>query len=360
MAGEIPGISNNRAQMPSFVDNLQTLTKSLVNTEKGTEQVKLVASLLADASLNITGPKVSTKDAPGATSTGATNVPALDNPGDVKNLQANLEKLIAYLQLDNDERQAELARERIETQKDSLSSEHKDRSEKIEKSLKDMDKAAEAAKRNRIFGWIMAAIAVVAAVVMSVASMGVAVGPCIGAVLAVGAMVLQETGAMDTITEKLAKALEDAGMGSNQAKMWASIIITAAILVASLAAGGIGSAAQGASSAAQNLSKTAETIMKLAQSAQKWVSGAQKVMTAGTLVSNTVGAVETFNAGKSQAELTETEKYMQIIRQQLEESEEELQAILEMLQNNIGQLAELLSSETNTMDEIASKIGAMA
>lgn len=356
MAGEIPGVSNTRPQMPSYVDQLSTQTKAMVNTEKGTEQIKLVASLLADTSLNITGPRINTKETPGTVSTGATNIPALDNPADPKNVEANLEKLIAYLQLDNDERQAELARERINTQKETLASEHKDRTDKISESLKKMDDAAKTAKLNRIFGWIMAAVAVIAAVVLSVASGGVATGAVIGAVLAVGSMVMQETGAMDKLTEELAKALEKAGMSSNQAKMWAAIIITTAILVASLAAGGIGSGA----GKVKELTGIGKLIQEVAQSAQKYVSAASKVMGAANIVSNAVGAVDNFEAGKSQAELTETEKFLQIIRQQLEESEEELQAILEMLQSNIGQLAELLASETNTMNEIASKMGSMA
>ena len=58
---------------------------------------------------------------------GATNIPVLDNPDDVKAKEADLAKLIAYLQLDNQDRQTEMAKDRIDMQKAGLDTEQKDR-----------------------------------------------------------------------------------------------------------------------------------------------------------------------------------------------------------------------------------------
>ena len=84
------------------------------------------------------------------------------------------------------------------------------------------------------------------------------------------------------------------------------------------------------------------------------------VIGAASTVSSGVGAYQGYKAGMSQADLTETEKFMAIMQQRLDEAEEELQAILEQIQSLVGQIAQLLSSETDTVNEIAMQMGQMA
>ena len=72
---------------------------------------------------------------------GATNVPVLDNPDDAKAKEADLTKLMAYLQLDNQERQTQMAKDRIDMQKEGLDTEQKDRMKQIDESIKKMEKA---------------------------------------------------------------------------------------------------------------------------------------------------------------------------------------------------------------------------
>ena len=79
-----------------------------------------------------------------------------------------------------------MARDRIATNKDSFAKEHEHRTEKINKSIADMDKAEKSRKASRIFGWLMAAVAVIVAVVACVATGGLAIGPLVGALVAVG------------------------------------------------------------------------------------------------------------------------------------------------------------------------------
>ena len=107
---------------------------------------------------------------------GATNIPVLDNPDDVKAKEADLAKLIAYLQLDNQDRQTEMAKDRIDMQKAGLDTEQKDRMKQIDESIKKMEKAERAAKLSRIFGWIGAILAVAAAAVLTVVTGGLAAG----------------------------------------------------------------------------------------------------------------------------------------------------------------------------------------
>lgn len=335
---------NRQVQLP---DNAGTLNKGLGLSSKASEIVNQAMSLLGNAGVKIQN-AVRT-DSTG-TPTGATGVPVLDNPDDQAAAEANLERLIAFLQLDNDERQAQLAQERIETLKNSLKSEHDGRAKKIQKSLDDMKKAYESQTRNKIFGWLMTALAVVAAVVACVATGGLATGAVVAAGIALTCQVLNETGVMEKLTDKLAEGLEKLGMSKEAAKVVAQVAVTVAIVAASIAAGNIGSVAG-------NVSQAVKAAMEVIRPIVSITTG---VMGGISLVSGAVGAVDSYRSGMSEADVKETEKFIAALRQKLEESEEELQQILEMIQNFIGQLADLLSSSTDTGDEIARQIGQMA
>ena len=218
MAGEINSIPAGK--MPSTIDQTADFAKGLGLSDKATETIKNIAALLGGRNVSVnTNPRADGAET--GRPTGSTGVPALDNPADIKQLEQNLEKLLSYIQMDNEERQTAMAKERIDMQKDALDAERNNRSEKIEKSLKDMDKAAESRKASKIFGWLMTALAVVAAVVACIATGGLAVGPVIGAAIAIGCQVLNETGVMDKIVEKLAKGLESLGLSKQASQILA-------------------------------------------------------------------------------------------------------------------------------------------
>ena len=128
------------------VDLAASLSKGLGLSEKATQAVKEVAAILGNRSVNVTAPAASRNET--GTVAGPSGVPVLDNPDDEKAKEADLEKLIAYLQLENSKEQAEAAKSRIDSIKGELELEHKDRKAKMDKSLKDMDEAAKARKRN--------------------------------------------------------------------------------------------------------------------------------------------------------------------------------------------------------------------
>lgn len=343
---EIPGINEQARQRPVYVNQAAEMAKGLGITEKSQTLVKEVAGLLgSERSVRVTSaPSMQTAEV--GTPTGATGVPTLDNPDDAKAKEIDLEKLISYLQLENDEKQAEMARERIEVQKDNLEAQHKQQMEKIQKSLDEMDKAAKTNLLSKIFGWLMAALAVVVAVVACVATGGVAVGAVVGAVIAVGSMVLNETGAMDKIIQGLSDLLQSMGMSKMAADIIASVGVTVALMAASLGS----SAASLGASAANATARLVQTGLTIANT----------VIGVGSTITGGVGAVNNYNAGMASAELTETEKFLALLRQQLEESQEELQAILEQIQNGYQDVVAILSSETDTQKAIAQQLGAMA
>ena len=349
---EVPGINTNSPVRPSFVDQTADMAKGLSLNEKGQALVKEIASLLAtNRSVRISNTPAVQKGETG-TVNGPTGTPALDNPDDAKAKEADLEKLLMYLQLENSEEQAKLAQDRINVQKDSLGKAHEERMKKINESLEKMDKAARSNKASKIFGWLMAAVAVVIAVAACVATGGIAVGPCIGAAIAVGAMILTETGAMDKITEKLAEGLEKLGMSKDAARIVAQVAMALVIMAASLACCGAGAAAA--------VSNTAKTAQLVAQNIQKGADIAMKLLGVVSVVSGGVSAGLNYEAGKTQAEVTETSKVLALLRKQLEDSEEELQKILELIQNVFANLVALLDSETDTQKTIAQQMANMA
>lgn len=359
MAGEIQGINQQAPQRPVYVDQAANLAKGAGLTNSATQAAKEIAALLGGKGVSISAFNTVRTGSAGET-TGATGIPQLDNPADEKALQANLEKLIAYLQLDNEERQAEMAKERIEVQKQTLSNEHSERLNKINESLEKMDEAAKARTASRIFGWLGAIVAVIAAVVTTVVTGGAAAGFAIaGAALAVAALVSSETGLTDKIIEGLAKELEKAGLSKQAAQIVAALAFNIAIIAAS-AGLSVGGLVAGAANAAKAAAAAGQTISATVKAVQSAVTVASTAIGLGGLGSTIGSTVTNYKSQMSNAEVTELEKIMQELQRRLEESEEELKAILEAIQNSTGQIVKLLASETDTQSEIASKIGQMA
>lgn len=354
MPGEIPTINTNVARQASAIDTAAQLAKGLGLSEKATQAVKEVAAILGNRSVNVTAPAASRNET--GTVAGPSGVPVLDNPDDEKAKEADLEKLIAYLQLENSKEQAEAAKSRIDSLKGELEVEHKDRKAKMDKSLKDMDEAAKARKRNSFFGWLMTGLAILGAIVACVATGGVAVGAVIGAGIALTAQILNETGVMEKIVGGLSDALQSLGMSKMAADIVAQVAITAVIIAASVGAGAAG--------AAGKVTELTSALGKILQSAAQAVAPALQIGTGiiglGSTISGGVGAYQSFKAGMSQADVTETEKFLAVIQQKMEEAEEELEKILQMIQDLVGQIAQLLSSQTDTTAEIAMQMGQMA
>ena len=352
MANEINiNTTRTQTQNPAF----EQAAKIAGDSTKANEIVGKALEILAGANVKVTrSDDASVTGAGEKKTTGATNVPALDNPGDIKQLEANLEKLLAYLQLDNEERQTQMAKDRIEIQKDNLETEHKGRMKELQKSFKKMEDAEKSRLASRIFGWLGAIAAVVAAVVVTVVTGGAAAGFAIaGAALAVSALIMNETGAMESLTTKLAEHLQDKyGLSKSQAQLAASLIINISIMVAQLGCS-IGSAV----GAAKAVADTVSTTMKMVQNISTIANTAVGV---GGLASGAATSAFTYRSEDAKADVSELQKFIAMLQQRLEESEEELQIIIEQIQSAIGGIADLIASATDQSAEIAYNIGQMA
>ena len=329
MANEI-NINTNRPQIQSSA--FEQAAKLSGDSTKAKEIVSKALEILAGANVRVTRSDDTSASGVGERkTTGATNVPSLDNPGDAKQLQANLEK------------------------------------EELEKSFKKMEDAEKARMASRVFGWLGAIMAVVAAVVVTVVTGGMAAGFAIaGAAMAVTALVMNETGAMESLTNKLSEHLQEKyGMSKSQAQLAASLIINISIMVAQLGCA-IGSAASAAASAAKAAADaaaagaTAASASTTATTVQSVVTIANTAVSAGGLASGGVNSFFTYRSDDAKADVMELQKFITMLQQRLDESEEELQLIVEQIQSAIGKIADLISSATDQSAEIANNIGQMA
>lgn len=372
----IPGINERAPLRPVFVNNLDELVKGQGLNEKSIHLVKEVAGLLASES----SVRVTNKSSAGGVNAsvgvqnGPTGVPALDNPDDVKAKEVDLEKLISYLQLATDKHQAELAKERIELQKSEMETRHADQKEKLQKSLDEMSKASAMSTFSRVFGWIMAAAAVALAVVASVATGGVAVGALVGAFIAVGMAVANETGATEKLTDAMATGLEKAGLSKQAAQIVAAVTVAAGMIVASAVGGAgitaivnkvIGTAARAGAAVAATATQTGAAVASTAtqvsaKAVHKGLDIGVKLMGLTAVGVGGGASVMGYKATNAQADVSEAEKYLVMIRQHMDESQEELEKILERIQSLYSDIISILGSESDTQNEIARKIGTMA
>ena len=365
MANDISSVGSSAARTPNdIINDIDSKVQKLSggDAEKVKEIYKQVVEILSGENVRVARGGTAGVDGNTETKTGGTTgVPVLDNPDDAKAKEADLAKLIAFLQLDNEERQTEMARSRIETQKATLDVEHKGRMKEINDSIKKMKDAEKAALASRIFGWIGAVLAVAAAVVLTVVTGGAAAGFAIaGAVIAVSSLVLNETGAMDKITEKLAEHLQEKyGMSKSDAQLAASLIINLSIMAVSLGCS-VGGMVSGFTGAVNGVMKLSESALSTAKTVQTAITIANTAVSAGALAAGGVSTAFTKRAEDAKADLMELEKFITMLQQQLDESEEELQQLLQMIESALGRVAELIGSATDTSNEIAEKIGDMA
>ncbi len=369
-------LNTQAPKMQGAADLYGKFTELAGDGTKAKEVVGKALEIIAGSNVKVTrGDDTSPTGVSDKKTNGATSVPSLDNPDAELAREIDLTKLISYLQLDNQERQTEMAKERIEVQKETLDAEQKDRMNQIDESIKKMEKAEKAAKISRIFGWIGAVLSVVAAAVLTVVTGGLAAGFVIaGAAIAVTSLTLSETGAMDKIIEKLADHLQEKyGMSRNDAMLAASLIVNLSIMalqvgcsvvsmVSGIAAAGKAAAdgvALGAKVAGESAKVTATTT-QLARTVQNILTVANTAVATSSLASTGVSTYLNFKSEDSKADTTELQKLMTMLQQRLEESQEELQQIMAQIEAGIGKVADLISSATDTSAEIAQNIGQMA
>ncbi|MCQ2403958.1 MAG: type III secretion system translocon subunit SctE [Lentisphaeria bacterium] len=361
---DVPGIREVKTSRPAYVDQLAEIAKGLNVNEKGSALVKEVVGLLnSDRSLRVTNAPVNNTEV--GKPIGATGTPCIDRPDSEQNKEQNLEALLGFLQLDNDERQVAFAQKRLEDQKSSLDMHHADKMKKLNKSLEEMDKAAKANLLSKIFGWLGAIVSVIVAVASCIATGGIAVGAVVGAAVALTTCILNETGTIEKGVKALADAMKKAGLSDRASQILAQLTFALGpMLVAGTASfasikniANIGKMAGDLANGASKFAKASAAIAKYLPKIAR-ITGVQMGLIGAAVGINSSFA--NYDANKTHAKLTEMDKFFAILDQYMDETQEEIEKLLEQLEANCAAIMALLNSEIDAEKEIAGKLGQMA
>lgn len=347
-----------------------------------------------------------------------TDLPEIDDYDSKASDNVDLERVIMILTHEDQETQAKVAKERIQSLLKQLEAAHKNVLEKLQKALDKAVEVAKAMKRAGVFGWIMKILMAIAMVAMAVLTVGSAtplavaglVAACLGAGLSLAETIVDATGLKEKHIKKKAEEIRkknpEMSLAEATAKaegIWAlGFGITGAIL--SLASIGLGIASlvkKGAEKAVEEGVKEGAKVVDKAVSdgAQQGINAASNAVSNGvaesvkhglkeaivefckksnvqylakltsvfTSVANTsMGAVSvgfSFSdastmkeLAKRQAMLKLVQAILQQIEEKLDETEEKLKDMLVKLQDGYGAMADILESETNTSNLIGQRM----
>ena len=348
--------------------------------------IQNLASVLAGANVNVTTAATGTTTTT-RTSTAAKTQVVLDEAEVSDKSEIDIEALVAKLQIDMDETSAKTFLAQLKEMNKRLDAEHTETMNKISESIEKAEKAAKASKWQKALGWLGAIVAVVVAVAVTVVTGGAAAAFAIaGAAMAVGTMVMDETGATEKIVNALAKSmaktfhLSDAEAKAWAAGVWGGIMLVASILL-SVTGGGIAHASAKAAQLAGTGAKVAQAGAQVAQTTSK-VAGvfsrlrtilkpfAEAVLKANVAINLGSAAVQTgvgsatsvtsFQASRASAEVKDIQAFLNELQQLIEQQGDDLEAIMSKLSDSFDALFNVMESSTDTQNKILSELQQMA
>jgi len=212
--------------------DLNALARGLGADGAGIKATMQELAPILSASLNLSVTRANGTGSAQRNASVALDLPVLDDAEPVA-LTVDLEALIAYLQIENDEQQLEVSKTRIEALKGGIEADHLSTQESIDKSIKEAQEAEEAAKKQKRLGIIGALIGLVATVVIGIVTGGVAVAAISVAVMAV-MVVLEKSGANEAMAKGLSEFLQKCGVPKDTADKIGKLVVGVTELVAAL------------------------------------------------------------------------------------------------------------------------------
>lgn len=303
-------------------------------------------------------------------------LPELDELAALMGDLADLEKLIAELTLDNELEQLQASKTRIETKLKELEAKHAETLDKIKEAVEVSQKLADEAKKNKIFGWIMTALSVIATIVTCVSTFGaaspLAIAACTLAVtscaLSLTNQILAETDVLKDFFEEQAEEYKKNHPEVSKKEAMAKVqgdyqlamtIVSAVIGLASLGCG-IASLATNTASAA---AKAAELGTKAAETANQGLKFGCKVaqlcmntiQTAGGIASCVMNWELLFlqkESSEEQAAIAELQALLEMIQAAIDEEQAAMEELLSKIQALMGVISDLLSAGTEASEQI--------
>ncbi len=289
---------------------------------------------------------------------GSVSAPELDEADVALAALADLEATLAYLKMEVDEKQVEAQAKRLDSLKGQLKAAHDYQMGKVNESIEKAREQEKAAKAQRALSWIGAIISVVAAVVLTLTTGGLAAGFAIaGAVLAVSSAFMNQFGGDRALLKAMSESIrEDFGCNKRTADAVAQGIYGTVQLVLGLACS-FGGLAAGGSAAAQAAANVARTGVSLSHAAKIGQTVCNVTMFVANATTSAASTALGYQASIKQAETTEAQAILNKLQKFLEESQDDMQEILEQIMNTGVAVLELLESKTDTLNKITAEIG---
>jgi hypothetical protein len=284
--------------------------------------------------------------------------------------------LLAELNKELGEMAVDFAKEGLKIVKDKKASLNKELAKKIQEAAQKFAEATKKQKGGKIWGWIGAALGVVAAIAVCVLTAGAAAPlvacAVVGLVCALTSLtvqILEETGAMEKMMLATCKAL---GYNEEQTQKYMknvrlAITITVAVVGLLAAVGSI----VGSAVVAYKAAKVATEATKITQQLSTTQKVAATISTGAELgesvaaVGSGINTIQTSNAQadglKAQADAKELKAWINKLQSILDQETEELQQILEKLQKlAFTEPKKVLESIMETYNVIVSERGESA
>ena len=302
-------------------------------------------------------------------------VPLIDMPDFKIIVKIDPVRLTAILNIESTAEQAKNIQDIVKADQGNIKARTEERMRKIADTLKQMDETAKSALFNKIFGWLMVAVAVIAAVAMSVASCAVALGPVVGALIGLTFQILNETKVTDKILKAIADSIQDTfGCDKATAQMWATILWTVFEITASIA-GGLGAdklASKLAEKSGSMFISAQDAFAKLAEKLGEQVgkifpklgANMSKVLIAVGVISalaaiagQTWSTIENYSLGLTESEVTKFQALIKLLKDQMEANEEMLKELMDLLNSAPEELLALIASALDAARQIGENIG---
>ncbi len=284
---------------------------------------------------------------------------------------SNVMMMVASLQMELVELQVDASSEKILCDGQQSEFKHEERASELRDRLDELSKAASSGLFGKIFGWIGAALGVVAGFVATLATGGAAAPLLAVATVSLGMMILEETGAMDEIVGFIAEhpmvlSLISPALGAiltglvkggvldeDAARMFVSITFSVVMVAASITAAIMSGGASTASSFSFISSKTADLLKWMGLGVQV-VDATVQTAKAGSDIATSVFDAE---AAMSQAEVQDNKAALTRLQALLAEESDRLQELLAMINEGVKSVSQIINDIQSSNRQVISHIG---
>ena len=260
----------------------------------------------------------------------------------------------------------------VKDQQDQQQVNYKDNKKKIEKQRHKTHKAKKSGLALKIFGWIAAALAVVASAIVAVVSFGagaplVCACACLSIALTVTMVTLSETGAMDKMTKPLTdgftKMARAFGANPRLAKLIGNILtqvtiavaviaVQVAMTIASFGANSGALAAKIASKFASVSAKVANIAVKAVRALSTTVQIMSALATAGQGSAAIAKGVFTKQALDIKAKITELKGFIKALEDEMDRAREFMKVMMKMMQGTMINMNNLVDLQHQTHEKV--------